>query len=320
MISKTLKCLIISGILLVMTSNAFGADNNWQLAGLDNLWSNPANWELGLPAKGDGNRPRIETGLKGYGFCVLDSPASADRMYVGDNSDEGLLYIRDGADLSIGRADIGDHGGAYGEIRMSGGIVNADNIWKVGKDGSGKIVMTGGLLIIDASLKMPSDVTDGSNTGHVQLDGGTLSIGALELGMGADGITSRGTGTIDITTGTLIIDGNDLYDDGDGISGSNVDDCGVYTHIAAGRITAYGDQGTLFVDYDGTNPGKTTLTALHKFNPVPADDSIVGAGAVELNWTLPDPCVPGQPVAVDVYFTDDFDALWQFTNRKPFRS
>jgi hypothetical protein len=35
---------------------------------------------------------------------------------------------------------------------------------------------------------------------------------------------------------------------------------------------------------------------------------------VELGWTLPDPCVPGQPVTVDVYFTDDFDALWNFTD------
>jgi len=37
-------------------------------------------------------------------------------------------------------------------------------------------------------------------------------------------------------------------------------------------------------------------------------------GAVELSWTLPDPCVPGQPVPVDVYFTDDLTALQQFTD------
>jgi len=31
-------------------------------------------------------------------------------------------------------------------------------------------------------------------------------------------------------------------------------------------------------------------------------------------WTLPDPCVPGQPVPVDVYFTDDLELLEQFTD------
>ena len=36
------------------------------------------------------------------------------------------------------------------------------------------------------------------------------------------------------------------------------------------------------------------------------------AGSVELRWTLPDPCVPGQPVPVDVYITDNYDELMQF--------
>jgi hypothetical protein len=40
---------------------------------------------------------------------------------------------------------------------------------------------------------------------------------------------------------------------------------------------------------------------------------------VELSWTLPDPCVPGQPVPVDVYFTDDYDALYQFTDPEALR-
>jgi hypothetical protein len=33
-----------------------------------------------------------------------------------------------------------------------------------------------------------------------------------------------------------------------------------------------------------------------------------------LSWTLPDPCVPGRPVLVDVYFTDNLESLEQFTN------
>jgi hypothetical protein len=33
-----------------------------------------------------------------------------------------------------------------------------------------------------------------------------------------------------------------------------------------------------------------------------------------LTWTLPDPCDPGQPVLVDVYVTDNLDALLDFTD------
>jgi len=49
-------------------------------------------------------------------------------------------------------------------------------------------------------------------------------------------------------------------------------------------------------------------------NPNPADGALVGPGALELSWTLPDPCVPGEPVLVDVYFTDDWEALYSFTD------
>jgi len=56
------------------------------------------------------------------------------------------------------------------------------------------------------------------------------------------------------------------------------------------------------------------LTAVHMLNPNPVDGDILSAGEVELNWTSPDPCVPGQPVPVDVYFTDNLELLLQFTD------
>jgi hypothetical protein len=80
---------------------------------------------------------------------------------------------------------------------------------------------------------------------------------------------------------------------------------------AAGKILAFGGIGTLnVVHLDDV----TTITADHPLNQFPKYDSIVAPGDVELSWTVPDPCVAGQPVPVDVYFTDDYDALAQFTN------
>jgi hypothetical protein len=107
-------------------------------------------------------------------------------------------------------------------------------------------------------------------------------------------------GTMDVTAGTLIINGDAL---------SNVQG-----FINSGWITAYDGNGTLQLDYNVMNEGQTTLTALHNFNPTPADGGSIAAGEVELSWTLPDPCVPGQPVLVDVYFTDNLQLLQQFTD------
>lgn len=88
----------------------------------------------------------------------------------------------------------------------------------------------------------------------------------------------------------------------------------VQEYIDNGWITAYDGNGTPHLDYDVTNPGQTTLTAVHKLNPNPANRDIVKPGEVELSWTLPDPLIPGEPVQVDVYFTDDLQLLEQFTD------
>jgi len=66
------------------------------------------------------------------------------------------------------------------------------------------------------------------------------------------------------------------------------------------------------LDYDVTNSGGTTVKAVHLLNPYPADGGEIPSGQVELSWTPRDPCIPGQSVAVDVYFTDNLQALEQF--------
>ena len=63
-----------------------------------------------------------------------------------------------------------------------------------------------------------------------------------------------------------------------------------------------------------TNPGKTTVTATPLLLPVPADGGSLSPGQIELSWTLLAPVLPDTPVTVDVYFTDDLDALENFTD------
>jgi hypothetical protein len=113
-------------------------------------------------------------------------------------------------------------------------------------------------------------------------------------------IESGSVGAMDVKAGTLLIDGDALSD--------------VQGFIDNGWITAYDGDGTLLLDYNVTNEGQTTLKAVHMFNPNPADGVNTAPGEVELSWTLPDPCTPGESVSVDVYFTDDLNKLMQFTD------
>jgi hypothetical protein len=105
---------------------------------------------------------------------------------------------------------------------------------------------------------------------------------------------------MDITTGVLILDGNDIEK--------------VQVFIDNSRLVAYGDRGTLNIDYNVTNEGKTTITATSLLNPVPADGATIAPGEVVLGWTMLDPLLPGDTVTVDVYFTDDLKLLEEFTN------
>jgi len=125
--------------------------------------------------------------------------------------------------------------------------------------------------------------TFGGSTGHVNLYGGIIDAENFVMGAGA--------GTMDIEAGTLIVDG-DVRSTVQG-----------YIDDPNGWITAYGGSGTLYLDYDLTNTGKTTLkTTPHFLNPIPVDGSSVPLSLNQLQWTLPEPDSPEGVVTCNVYF------------------
>ncbi len=83
--------------------------------------------------------------------------------------------------------------------------------------------------------------------------------------------------------------------------------------IGNGVIKAYGGVGEIVIDANET-PCRLSVRGVHPLKPFPSDDGVSSSGEVELIWTLPEPCVPGQPVPVDVYFADDLELLKQFTD------
>ena len=322
--SEKLVCMMCMTLLLGLTAESTAADyKDWDNGDpTSRLWSSPANWDPdGLPTMlGDtGNRTRIEPGSGGGLYPILDATvfdvdpngAFADRLYVAHGAGDGSVaefWVVDGARLTIGddlniAYNADSHGICY--VDGSATVIDIGDDVKVGRRGEGILMMNGGTMNVSGTVEIPSGTdTTSINVGHLQLNGGVINCDNLLMRPVNSGVI--GTGTLDVHAGTLRLEGDavPLLEE----------------YIDNGWITAYDAYGggTLHWSYD-PNDNNTALTAISRLNPTPADGSVSTPGDLELSWVLPDPCVPGQPVLVDVYITDDFQLLKEFTDPEAIR-
>jgi hypothetical protein len=187
---------------------------------------------------------------------------------------------------------LGNTGGVEGALTLQGGTLEVLGALNCGFKGPGTVEMIDGTLMVPGTLKIARDP---GAVGHINLNGGTITANGFVMREKEDAV-----GTMDVGGGMLTINGDQISL--------------VQEYIDNGWITSYDGNGTPNLDYNVTNPGQTTLTAVHNLTPIPANRAIASPGQVELSWTLPDPCEPGQAVSVDVYFTDDLQALEWFTD------
>jgi len=284
--SKKVICLFSFVLALSMVGNVQAQDATWTDASGDHNWFTPENWSE-FPT--DAHWAKVRNGLPGP--TIASEGAVARRVHVG-YSEGGALTVDGGTlvlhadDLLLGKND------GEGILNMISGSIDVARDFEVGGGNPGIVNMTGGTITVVDDFEIPETEGNPDSPAEVHLNGGTISIGG-DLHMFEYGL-------LDITTGTLIIDGNSVSD--------------VQGFIDNRWITAYGGNGTVQLDYDVTNTGETTVKGVHKLKPNPINGGSVIPGELELSWTLPDPCVPDQPVLVDVYFTDDWAALYSFTN------
>ncbi len=276
-------------LMLSLVGDVKAIDMTWTDTTGDHLWSTPQNWDRGTVPTSD-DYPRI--GLL-IGPTIANEGAVANLLGLGFGGGSVTTMKVDGGTLAITTYfQLGLSQGCEATCDMVSGTITAGHIL-VGDRGSGTLNMTGGTITDNGLFRIGHHPT---SIGHVNLEGGIINTSTFDMRGNAGAV-----GTMDVrAAGTLIIDGNNVST--------------VQGYIDSGWITAYDGQGRLQMDYDVTNAGKTTLTAVHFLNPNPADGGLVSPGEVELNWTLPEPSVPGQPVSVDVYFTDDLTSLEQFTD------
>ena len=282
---KKMTCLIALVLPLVL-SNSASAIIFWDDSGYDHLWSTAENWDTDTIPK---STEPVSIDYPDKTHCEIKDgiTAECETLRVANSVVTTNLDISGGS-LTAAGAYIGvDNTAGHGILNMSGGLFSTGGL-QIGWAGTGTLNMTGGTIELSGNLVVPGR----TGTGTVNLLGGIINASELRM-------TSE-LGSINITTGTLILDGNDIET--------------VQTFIDDGWITAYYGQGILNLDYNVTNEGKTTLSAIALLNPIPADGATMPPGEVELSWTLPDPCEAGEPVPVDVYFTDDLKLLETFTN------
>ncbi len=289
MMCKRCVCLICLVLVLSLVANVQAATVTWTGDGPDQLWSTPAYWDSGaIPTANDVVLVRTSPGP-----IVANEGAITKNIRVGSSGNDDATVTVDGGMLELNTwSALGAWPAtAKGTLNMKSGTVNCKNELVVGNQGSGIINMIGGTVMVTFNLKVGREST---GVGHIDLRGGMITANNLQMREEAGSV-----GTMDVGGGLLILNGNDVST--------------VQGYIDNGWISAYGGHGTLQLDYDNAS-NKTTLEATHTLKPGPAHRSIVTPGDVELSWTLPDPCAPGQPVLVDVYLTDDLDQLVNFTD------
>lgn len=240
---QTRLCTAIA--LCCLSTQAFAAVpgwNEWQ-GMVDTDWSNPANWQLGVPT-GASSPAYIDSGRT----AIVSSPgASSNQIHVGDTG-LGTLQIGDAGQpgaLDVGTdAIIGSASGARGRIVVEGpgSSLKVGQNLRVGNNGDGSLKVTGGASLISAQ----SFIGAGRGSiGDVEISG----TGSSWTNTGDLNVGDRGTGSLRILDGARVDVGAGVIMIGSGSTSSQV---------GHGEVLVSG-AGSLFTggtrSYVGVSPG-----------------------------------------------------------------
>ena len=234
---------VYTGVVMDFQASAPAGTSTWTDAGDGNLWSNPDNWNAGLP--GIGTNARI---VDDVGPAVIDDNTNAycSKLELGWDTDgaECELIVEGGSLTIEGELSLCRMGQGFSTLRISGGVVTAGFLR--GWHGDMWVEMTGGELNLTgygddtAKIEIPrSYASDPFTNGVFNLYGGVARAKDLILNANANVFCK-----MDITEGTLILDG----DQRSKING----------YVADGLLMAYDGAGSVSTLYDA-DTDKTTV-------------------------------------------------------------
>jgi hypothetical protein len=293
-----IRIALCAGVLLSLTGMLHAQGSTTWVAPNGGKWSMAANWAGGiLPSA------QVKAFFSGPSACVVDT---ADAAAWQIDLAGGPLQIVQGGNLTVTdwfilgyqAEDAGDNAGRL-EV-SDGGVLDCMVRLYVGYRAEGFLTIYEGGTVNIHTQTLGVGQQPGGN-GSVVLEGGTLNLLDGTSAQGLNLTTPGAQANVDFRGGAMILRDtpqNRTYLDQ--VIGEKI-------------VTAYGGVGTVVVDPNETR-GKLTIRGIHPLQPFPPDDGRAPVGQVELKWVPLDPCTPGQSVPVDVYFTDDLDALQQFSD------
>jgi hypothetical protein len=246
----------------------------------------------------------------GNNTVTLAGEAPLLRNFQAGVDESGQLVVNAGGKLNTtgpNNSTVGNNGGVnvVGRLTVNaGGEVNVTNVLFVGASATGILTVDGGTVNVGSHLwggsaALGVGTINILNGGHLKI-GGNIGLGTVNASTASGGKCSvfvQDGGLLDldhISAGTSI-QANSVLD----ISGSGVvtilNDVtaamSAYTNVQ--KITAYGGLGTVGIDYNNTNVGKTTLFAIAPVQQPPAqtiwnpaaNPSGTGKWNEKTNWT-----------------------------------
>jgi hypothetical protein len=265
-VSLRLSRIILTSfvMLLNIAATSSAVTITWSNGGLDGDWNNPANWAGTIP---DAIDDSAKINMAAGPVFSTGRTATAYRVYL--EGTNGTITMNGGGSLTtVNHIYMAALSTDTAILNMSGGTINIGSTsfhhLYCGQNGAATFNMGGGAMNISGNFNV---ALNAGSIADVNLSGGTITCKVLSMG------ASDGTGTINITsTGTLIVDSN----------GANVS-----TYITNGWIKAYNGAGTVMVDINNINPGKTTVWASAPTKavvPSPADNAANVSILTDLSW------------------------------------
>jgi hypothetical protein len=209
-------------------------------------WNEGANW-TGLVAPA--SVTKVTFNVVGAIPCTVTNVAVADYVVMGDNGPGGTLIVANGGSLNCGAVSasaIGNNSNALMVVESGGAASFGTNLW-IGLDpgSDGTLTMNGGTVSVAGTFGLGWQ----GGKGTAQIKGGTLKLSQWD-----DSASVQGASVLDVSgAGVVVINGDHLQS--------------VNDYILTGQITNSAGPGTLVVDYNSINLGKTTIYPLGVYLP-----------------------------------------------------